>query len=237
MRRRAARLLALLLGAVPLGAAMPERADTALVLAVDVSGSVNPARYALQMQGIARALDDPELQANMLSGPHHAFLVALVEWSNRLVVSVPWRLVTRREEASAFAEMVRRAPRADDEFTCMSDALRLIGDKVLPLAPVPADRRIIDVSGDGHDNCNPPVRVDAVRDGLAADGVTVNGLPILDGDEAATLEAWYRDHVVGGPDHFELPARGYDDFARAMRAKFAQEISLRATPRYAGLAR
>jgi hypothetical protein len=109
----------------------------------------------------------------------------------------------------------------------MSRALQLVDGKVLPFLPVPADRTIIDVSGDGHDNCNTSPPIDAVRDGLTAAGVTINGLPILEGDEAATLEDWYREHVIGGPSAFLVPARGFADFARAMRRKFIVEISAR----------
>ena len=91
--------------------------------------------------------------------------------------------------------------------------------------PVPAERRVVDVSGDGHDNCNSLESVSHVRDDLVADGVTVNGLPILEGDEADTLEGWYRDNVVGGPGAFLVPAAGFEDFERAIRRKFLTEIS------------
>lgn len=207
--------------------ARAERVDTALVLAVDVSGSVDEARYALQMEGIAGAFEDREVQGLILSGPHRAMLVALVEWSNRAAIAVPWTLIASRADATGFADKVRHAPRADDQFTCMARALQMVDGKVLPFLPVPADRTVIDVSGDGHDNCNTSPPVDAVRDGLAAAGVTINGLPILEGDEAATLEAWYRDHVIGGPAAFLVPAHGFADIARAMRRKFLVEISAR----------
>jgi hypothetical protein len=207
--------------------ARAERVDTALVLAVDVSGSIDAERYALQMEGIAKAFEDREVQNLILSGPHRSMFVALVEWSNTASVAVPWTLITGRDDAEAFAGQVRHAPRGDNQFTCMSRALQLVDGKVLPFLPVPADRTIIDVSGDGHDNCNTSPPIDAVRDGLAAAGVTINGLPILEGDEAATLEDWYREHVIGGPSAFLVPARGFADFARAMRRKFIVEISAR----------
>jgi hypothetical protein len=114
-----------------------------------------------------------------------------------------------------------------DDLASMARALALVEGKVLPFLPVPADRTVIDVSGDGHDNCNTSPPVEAVRDGLAAAGVTINGLPILEGDEAATLETWYRGHVIGGPAAFLVPARGFTDVDRAMRRKFLVEISAR----------
>jgi hypothetical protein len=214
-----------LLAFAPAAWAQREMVDTALVLAVDVSGSVTPERFALQMEGIARAFEDASVQRAVLSGPHRSIFVTLLEWSNRPAVSVPWTLITDRESARAFAARIRDARRADDQFTCMSAALQMIAGKVLPFLPVPSARTIIDVSGDGHDNCNPVKPVDAVRDELVAAGVTINGLPILEGEEADTVEQWYRDHVIGGQNAFLLPASGFRDFGRAIRAKFVLEIS------------
>jgi hypothetical protein len=219
-------MLAAIVGLCPMPASSAiERVDVALVLAVDVSDSIDADRYALQMDGIAKAFEDPEVQASLRGGRSRAMYVALVEWSNRPVVSIRWTLLTNNENMSAFAAEVRATPRASQQFTCMAAALRAIADKLLPQLPVPADRTIIDVSGDGHDNCNPGQPVDAVRDELAAAKVSINGLPILAGDEADTLEAWYREHVIGGPDAFIMPAYAFEDIARTMRRKFVTEIS------------
>lgn len=207
--------------------ARPETVDTALVLAVDVSGSVNAERYALQMEGIAKAFEDPEVERTILSGPHRSMFVALVEWSNTASLTIPWTLITSPGDARAFADKVRHAPRTDDEFTCMSRALQLVEGKVLPFLPAPAERTIIDVSGDGHDNCNVSPPVDAIRDRIVAADGTINGLPILEGNEASTLESWYRDHVIGGNGAFLVPARGFGDFGRAIRQKFIVEVSAR----------
>jgi hypothetical protein len=229
----AATLLALWLPGVGVGGraqARTEMVDTALVLAVDVSGSVTPERFALQMEGIARTFEDPAIETAILNGPYRAIFVTLVEWSNRPVVSVPWMLVRSAAEARAFADRIRHAPRADDQFTCMGTALRLIAEKILPFLPAPSQRTIIDVSGDGRENCNPLVPVDRVRDELTAAGITINGLPILEGEEAETLAPWYRYHVIGGPGAFLLPALGFDDFGRAMRSKFLFEISAAPAP-------
>jgi len=221
-----AALAALVLACLPGSArAQSEMVDTALVLAVDVSQSVDDARFELQMEGIAKAFEDPEVQRSIFSGPHRAMFVTLVEWSDKAAVAVPWTLIASAEEANAFAATLRKTPRRGAEFTCMSRALQLIGDKVLPFLPIPANRTVIDVSSDGHDNCNLSPPVDALRDALVAEGVTINGLPILEGDEAATLEAWYKAHVIGGTSSFTVPAHGYGDFERAMRRKFVTEIS------------
>jgi len=199
--------------------------DTALVLAVDVSGSVDDNRYALQMEGIAAAFEDSAVQGTILSGAHGAMLVALVNWSNRPQVAIPWTVIASAADAREFAARVRQAPRLAEDFTCMSAMMQLVADKLVPLMPMPAERTIVDVSGDGHDNCNPSTPVDSVRDGLVDSGVTINGLPIRDGNEAATIEGWYRDHVIGGAAAFLLPADGYKDFGRAIRRKFIIEIS------------
>ncbi len=222
-------VLAMLLAMLATGATQAERVgaervDVALVLAVDVSGSVDAARFTLQMQGIAAAFEAVEVEAGILSGPHRSMLVAMVQWSDKPVLSVPWTLLASGDDVRAFAARVRGQRRAEGNFTCMSVALRSIADKVVTRLPVPADRLVVDVSGDGHDNCNPPEPVGRVRDELASAGVTVNGLPILEGDEADTLEAWYQDNVIGGPNAFLLPAAGFADFQRAMRRKFVTEI-------------
>ncbi|MBX6320738.1 MAG: DUF1194 domain-containing protein [Rhodospirillaceae bacterium] len=207
------------------GARAAEMVDTALVLAVDVSSSVDMGRYRLQMDGIARAFEDREVQQTITGGPHGALAVALVEWSNKPQLALRWTLITDAADAMAFAARVRALPRAGGQFTCLSQALQFIEAKVLPFLPVPAVRTVVDVSGDGHDNCNPEVPVDAARDMLVAGGVTINGLPILEGDEAETLAPWYRDHVIGGAFPFLVPAYGFDDFRRAMRRKFLLETS------------
>jgi hypothetical protein len=205
--------------------AQTERVDLALVLAVDVSQSVDDQRFRLQMDGIAAALETPAVQSSVLSGPRGAMLVSLVQWSNRPFLSVPWTLLASERDIRRVAEQIRHLRRADGTFTCMSVALRSIADKVITQLPIPADRLVIDVSGDGHDNCNPLETVDTVRDDMVTAGATINGLPILEGDEADTLAAWYRAHVIGGPNAFFLPATGFADVERAMRRKFVTEMS------------
>lgn len=223
MRRVAALLTALLLSGPAI--AQKEKVDLALVLAVDVSESIDAERFSLQMQGIAAAFESADVQASVLSGKHKSMLIALVQWSNRPFLVLPWTLLTSADDIRGVASRIRRLRRADSGFTCMSLALRSIADKVLTQLPVPAEHLVVDVSGDGRDNCNPEETVEQVRDSMVAEDITLNGLPILEGDEADTLEEWYRDHVIGGPGSFLLPASGFDDFERAMRRKFVVEIS------------
>jgi hypothetical protein len=221
----------LCLAALAAAAAPPARAgaieavDVGLVLAVDVSGSVSGERYSMQMDGIAAAFEDPAVQAAILGGPHGAIVISLVQWSDKAQLAIPWTVIASTAEARAFAERVRHAPRIADQFTCMSQMMRFVADKVLTRIPAQPARTVIDVSGDGPENCNPPLPVDAIRDELIGDTITINGLPILEGDDRELLEPWYATHVVGGTGGFLMPAHGFDDFARAMRQKFLVEIS------------
>lgn len=202
-----------------------EFVDTALIVAVDVSNSVDERRYRLQMEGIAKALEDLQVQKAIFDGPQGGILFGMITWSDRPNFIVPWQRITSKDEAASVARQVRALPHQGGEFTCLSKMLRNVSDKIVPQLPAQALRVVVDVSGDGSDNCNPEEPVALVRDELASYGVTVNGLPILEGDEADTLEDWYHQNVKGGPSGFVLPAEGYDDFGRAIRQKFVIEIS------------
>jgi Protein of unknown function (DUF1194) len=206
----------------PPGAA---RVDTALIMAVDVSGSVDEHRYRLQMDGIARALVDPAVVNVIVSGQSAAILFSIVTWADHPRMALPWVRISNQGEAEIAAALVRALPREGGNFTCMARMLRHLADKVVPQIPAVATRVVVDVSGDGRDNCNPAESVAAIRDELSGAEKTINGLPILEGREADTLEAWYRQNVKGGPGSFVLPALGYEDFGRAIRQKFVTEIS------------
>lgn len=198
--------------------------DLALVLAVDTSSSVNADRYRLQMDGIARAFEDPAVHQTILAGKHGAIAVMLIQWANTPLVSLPWVVLDSPEAARAYAIEIRNVARFPGDFTCMALAMKVIDERVLTLMPYRTDRVVIDVSGDGRDNCNATPSVAGARDDLLASGVTINGLPILEGDEARSLERWYRDNVIGGPGAFIIPAFGFADFQRAIREKFLEEL-------------
>lgn len=199
--------------------------DTALIVSVDVSNSVDEGRYRLQMEGIAKALEDPEVLKAILNGPQGGILFSMVTWADKPKFALGWQRIASASDAAAVAAKVRALPRQTGEFTCVSGMLRSVSDKVVPQIPAKALRIVVDVSGDGQENCNPDEPPASVRDELAASGVTVNGLPILEGDEGPSLEGWYRENVMGGPGSFILPAHGFNDFGRAIRQKFMIEIS------------
>jgi Protein of unknown function (DUF1194) len=229
-------------------------ADVALIVSVDVSGSVNAQRYQLQMNGIAKALEDPNVIDAILGGPHGSILFTMVEWSEGAKQTIPWTRLASKQDILAVAAQVRRTPRPKGEFTCVAHMMEYVHDLVAPTLPVKTTRVVMDVSGDGIDNCDGDDATGAARDELLATGVTINGLPINEGDpneplragafrapgrpwedrmrvagEIETLGPWYRKYVIGGFDSFLLPAKGYGDFDNAIREKFTMEIS--AVPR------
>jgi len=224
--------------------------DTALVVSVDVSNSVDQERYRLQMEGIASALEDPGVIEAITNGPNGGILFSMVTWADRPEFTLPWQKISNKQEAFAVADKIRKLPQQGGEFTCMTRMMRSVNDKVVSQIPGEALRVVLDVSGDGPDNCNADEPIEKVRDELVANGVTVNGLPINIGNPSEpvgegayrapgsnfsdstlkaagpiTLEEWYRTYVMGGMGAFVLPANGYNDFGRAIRQKFVIEIS------------
>lgn len=225
--------------------------DTALILAVDVSNSVDDVRYKLQMEGIAQALEDNAVIDAITSGPNGGIALALVTWADRAEVSIPWRVVRNKTDALDFARAVRGVPQITGEYTCTSRMLEHVGEIIVPSIPLKASRIVLDVSGDGIDNCGPPGESAIMRDRLVRQDVTVNGLPIIvkgeneivgagayrapgyglrelpygPDTEVTTLDVWYREQVIGGPFAFLITANGFDDFGRAFRQKFVTEVS------------
>ena len=231
--------------------------DTALIVSVDVSSSVDQDRYKLQMEGIAKALEDPGVIEAITGGPNGGILFSMVTWADRPTFALPWVKIASKADALALAAKVRKLPLQGGEFTCMTKMLRSANDKIVPQIPAKALRVVIDVSGDGPDNCNADEPIETVRDELVANGVTINGLPILEGANAGAsggavvpdaaekkaaqaeadpkgLEEWFKTHVQGGNGSFVLTANGYGDFARAIRQKFIIEISGSAPPQQFG---
>ena len=229
---------AFLAGAFSLWAQEELPADTALVVSVDVSNSVDDSRYRLQMEGIAKALEDPGVIDAITGGSAGGILFSMVTWADTPSFVIPWIRIATKADAFAAAKRVRTLPHQGGEFTCMTRMLRSVNDKIIPQIPAKASRILVDVSGDGPDNCNAEESIESVRNELVSNGVTINGLPILlDTPEGSALlpkavpggkhplEQWYREHVMAGLGSFVLPAQGYGDFERAIRQKFVIEVS------------
>jgi hypothetical protein len=208
-----------------LAIAMPAWAantDLALVMAIDVSGSINAGEYRLQHEGIARAFENPAVLSAIAGGAHGAIDATVMEWSDRdkQVTVVPWTRVFDRTSAESFAALVRGAHRTSAGLTAIGDALLAAAADFKTLHDHPA-RRVIDLSGDGMANIGPnPAEV---RDALVARGITINGLAIL--QHEPWLSMYYDQYVVGGPGAFLLDVQNYASFADAMQEKLFNEIA------------
>jgi Protein of unknown function (DUF1194) len=204
--------------ALPLaGGHAAERVATAIVFAVDVSGSVNAERYVLQRAGIAGIFTDDGIE-HLLDG---GLAVTVMEWSDGHEVVVPWTIVRTLRDARALAARINATSRSSGYSTALSLALFAAAD-LLDACPCEAASRIIDVSGDGANNG--PVSTNIARDQVVARGIRINGLPIVTPPEP-DLAAWYKANVVGGNGGFMEVANGFEDFARAMRRKFLLEVA------------
>lgn len=194
-----------------------------LVMAVDVSGSVNTERFALQRHGYAEAFRDPAVQAAILATPTGSIAVAMTQWTGpeRHADVLGWTLIDSRAAANAVAAAIDAVPRAlFGGGTSISGAI----DHAMTMFPQSrwrGMRRVIDVSGDGANNRGRPAP--NARDAAVAVGVVINGLPILELEPH--LDEYYRHNVIGGPGAFVIAVTHYQQFATAIRNKLVVEIS------------
>lgn len=197
--------------------------DLALVLAVDCSSSVDLADFRMQMDGIAAAIRNPLLLDAISAGSNRRIALTLVQWSSRRsqVVSVPWRLLADGADLEAMAGEVARVERRFDPGGTGLAAAIGFSTAILQALSFAAERRLIDVSGDGMDNEDGHPGL--ARDLAVARGITINGLPILYG--SSHLEAYYRKFVIGGPRSFLIPAKDLRSFEDAMTRKLLREIT------------
>lgn len=212
----------LLIAAATWLAAVPAHAAAlAVVLAVDVSGSVTPDSYILQRDGIARAFEDPRVLKAITAAPGGIEALVL-EWSDpeAVTATVGWTRVTDSRSAASFAAAVHATARSSRGLTAIGPALAAAAEQFAHL-PEPAARHFIDISGDGIANLGEPPQ--PVRDRLVETGITVNGLAIL--SEEPWLADYYRRNVIGGPGAFVIAARDFHSFAEAMLRKLDQEIA------------
>jgi Protein of unknown function (DUF1194) len=196
--------------------------DMALVLAVDCSFSVDLQEFALQMEGLGQAFRHPDVKRAISMGNLQRIAVSVVQWSdesNQMVV-LPWTIIDSDEDAELIGETLARMPRRLAEGgTSISSAL-LYSAAMFTRAPS-APRQVIDVSSDGRNNVGVPVN--AVRDRLVAQGITINALTIL--NEWPTLDIYFQNQVVGGEGHFVIPANDYGAYADAIYRKLLREIT------------
>ncbi len=214
--------------------------DLLLVLAADISRSVDAAKFKLQREGYASALTHQRVISAIQSMPSGRIAVSYVEWSgaSAQAVVVDWTSIGTEAEAKAFADQVLKAPRLYMERTGIGAAIDF-SMLQLERSPFKASRRVIDVSGDGTSNVGRDVSL--ARDDAVARGVTINGLAILSEVPLAFnplhthppggLLKYYQDNVVGGPGAFALAAENHEAFPRMILSKLVKEIALENTVR------
>jgi len=221
-------LLALALFLAAHASAHADTVDMALVLAVDVSESVTAPEYELQHEGIARAFENSQVIGEIEAGQHNAIDVLVLEWSDpdKQAVVVDWTRVSDKPSADAFAAKLRAGKRTSNGLTAIGNAL-LAADAAFRRAPDQAERRVIDISGDGMANVGP--QPSAIRDALVAQGIIINGLAILASEP--WLDSYYDQDVVGGKGAFLLQVQDFQSFATAMKQKLLAEIAARSPAR------
>ncbi|MGF7006522.1 DUF1194 domain-containing protein [Aminobacter sp. BE322] len=213
----------------PTGGALQAEAvavDVELVLAVDVSRSMDSEEFALQRAGYVEALRHPDFVEAVLAGRYRRIAVTYFEWAGtvRPESTVPWQIVDGPASAAAFAARLEARPFGGYRGTSISGAVAH-GADLLRNNAVESWRRVIDVSGDGPNNAGPPVTL--ARDAALAQGIVINGLPILIRPSGTVddLDRYYAECVIGGSGSFVLPIRDIAEFATAIRRKLILEVS------------
>ncbi|MEQ1953699.1 DUF1194 domain-containing protein [Mesorhizobium sp. CN2-181] len=208
----------------PVATAMP--ADVELVLAVDVSRSMDADEFALQRAGYVEAIRHPDFINAVRAGRNGRIAIAYFEWAGtvRRESLVPWQVIDSPESAQAFAAALAGRPFGGYTGTSISGALDF-GNGLFDDNSVDGLRRVIDVSGDGPNNIGLPVT--GARDRAVAAGIIVNGLPIIirPSPTFSELDRYYAECVIGGEGSFMLPIRSVDEFATAIRRKLILEVS------------
>jgi hypothetical protein len=226
-------------------AAAGEPTDLLLVLAADVSRSVDYQKFQLQREGYAAAMSDPRVLEAIRSGPNGRIAVSFVEWSGfgaqKLVID--WTSISDAASAHAFGDRVREAPRSFADRTSISGGIDFSVEQ-FQHAAFDASRRVIDVSGDGTNNAGRDVEL--ARNEAVAKGITINGLVILSErpmpwnpehtNPPGGLAHYYRERVIGGPGSFVMVAEDFHSFGRALTSKLVAEIAQAATAHRAALA-
>ena len=236
MKRRTALAGSLAALAAPLPAHAAMQVDLQLVLAVDVSRSVDEVEAELQRRGYIEALTNERVIDAILSGEHKRIALCYTEWAGThyQVVVIDWSVIDSAGAVRRFADKLAEAPRASQSWTAVGAAMAFAAQR-FETSGFESKRRVIDISGDGRTNDGPPAEL--VRDKLVAQGIVINGLPVMMnrtnfGRPPDTgLDKYYEENVIGGPGSFMILAENFDDFGRAVRSKLIREISNVSTPR------
>jgi len=199
-----------------------------------VSRSIDDVEFNLQRKGYAAAITDPRVLRAISGGRNHAIAITFIEWSGAADqnVIVDWTVVRDEEAAGGIAATMLAAPRSFLGRTSISAAIDYSIERI-GMAPAQADKRIIDISGDGTNNSGRPVT--EARDQAVAAGITVNGLAIINTQAnpgyafhtqpPGGLPKYYEENVIGGPGAFLLQVENFDTFAESMTRKLVTEIA------------
>src|ERR1700733_232256 len=228
------------LAAFPAAAVAAEKVDLLLVLAADVSRSVDAGKFQLQRDGYAAAISDPRVLEAISSGRNGRIGVSFIEWSGSgsQRVLIDWTGVGNAQEAKGFGDHLLEAPRSFADRTSISGAIEFSMGQ-LAKAPFESERQTIDISGDGTNNAGRDVTL--ARDEALAQGITINGLVILSETPLAWnpdhtnphggLDNYYRNNVIGGPGAFVLAAQNFNSFGEAIVKKMIAEVAQAEPPR------
>lgn len=226
--------LAAAVGPARTGRAAQLEVDLALVLAVDVSYSMDPDEQELQRQGYVEAFRSPVVFDAIRKGVIGRIAVAFMDWSGasdqRVVVA--WTVINGAESAIEFADTLANTTNRRSSRTSISGAIDF-SMRLLAESNVTAFRRVINISGDGANNQGRTVT--QARDEAIAQGVTINGLPIMlnrptGAWDVDNLDLYYRDCVIGGPGAFLVPVRQREQFVEAIKAKIIREVAGQSEP-------
>jgi hypothetical protein len=244
--RAAKRMITIVVGlvvaslAIVPAAAFAGDVDLLLVLAADVSRSIDTTKFQLQRDGYAAAMSDPRVLETIRAGRQGRIGLTFVEWSGvgaqRVVID--WTAIGDTAAAKDFGDRLAEAPRSFADRTSISGAIEFSMAQ-LARAPFSAPRQTIDISGDGTNNSGPDVA--PLREAAVAKGITVNGLAILSESPLAWnpehtnppggLDAYYRNNVIGGPGAFVMVAKDFNSFGQAIISKIIAEVAQAREPR------
>jgi len=207
-----------------------EGVDILLVLAVDVSRSVDEDEARLQREGYRAAMSDLRVVEAIQGGMVGAIGVTYVEWAGAEYQRqlLPWSRIAGQADAERWSSALAEAPRASLSWTSISGAIEF-STRMLDQAPFAGMRRVIDISGDGVNNSGGPVEM--ARDAAVARGIIINGLPIVNDRPSfgrrpsLPLDQYYADAVIGGPGAFLVAAENFESFGMAVRRKLIREIA------------
>lgn len=196
--------------------------DVAILVALDVSASVDAGEFDLMREGMAAAISSPEVASAVVNGKRGAVAVSVVQWSGftEQEMKLDWARLSSIAELDEFANRIRKMNRRyDDGATDIGGALNFSRKKILS-SPFHANRNVIDLVGDGPNNVNFSPSIE--RDLAIKDGITINGLAII--GEVSVLEEYFIRFIIGGPNAFVEKTADFDGFKRAMERKLIREI-------------